>query len=341
MTARKWLAAAAVAATAAGVGSAMALASPSEAPLPVRQAFAGHRFVSAPPRQVGRVRSPHGSLVLWAAPASGGGWCEGLQQPRVRFNRRSVSCAWPQSSMGHWIDLTTHGPNPFYFYGRVQQKSAQTLRLRLSDGRSLSVVMSNRFFVFLIPDRVLAYTVPHALDAYDAKGRRVARAAIPSFVPLTGFGGIRRPPGGAALRQRRELVSRASAVGRASIWVAPDRVSPAHCYWLVIGGAVWGGSCLRNHTLRRGLPEVVPLVLPIKGRSLPLLWGRAGANVARLSIIFQDGSHRNLSVRDGIFLYPVPQSRWSKGHRPAFLVARDKHNRIVGKRLLYEYTLAP
>jgi hypothetical protein len=63
-----------------------------------------------------------------------------------------------------------------------------------------------------------------------------------------------------------------------------------------IGGAVWGGSCLRNETLRRGLPEVVPLVLTINGRSLPLLWGIAGANVARLNIIFQDGSHRNRSA---------------------------------------------
>lgn len=162
-----------------------------------------------------------------------------------------------------------------------------------------------------------------------------------SLVAFRGFGGITRPPGGAALRRKRELISRATPVGRAAIWGAPDRVSPAHCQWLVIRGAVWGGSCLRNHTLRRGLPEVVPLVLPIKGRSLPLLWGVAGANVARLSIIFQDGSHRNLSVRDGIFLYPVPRSRWNKAHRPAFLIARNKNDLVVGKRPLYEHTRTP
>jgi hypothetical protein len=37
----------------------------------------------------------------------------------------------------------------------------------------------------------------------------------------------------------------------------------------------------------------------------------------------------------------VPQSRRNKGHSPAFLVGRDKQGRLLGKRLLYEYTLAP
>lgn len=160
----------------------------------------------------------------------------------------------------------------------------------------------------------------------------------PSLVAFRGFGGIRRPPGGAALKEKRKVVTRATGVGPASIWRAPDRVSPAQCQWLLISGAVWGGSCLRNDTLRSGLPEVVPLVLPIRGRSLPLLWGIAGANVARLNVIFQDGTHRNLPARDDIFLYPVPRSRWNKGHRPAFLIARDRQNRVVSKRPLFRRT---
>jgi hypothetical protein len=168
-------------------------------------------------------------------------------------------------------------------------------------------------------------------------GQHVLRARL-SLVAFRAFGGIRRPPGGAALRKKQEVLTRATVIGQASIWRAPDRVSPAQCQWLVIDRAVWGGSCLRNSTLRSGLPEVVPLVLLIRGRSLPLLWGVAGANVARLSINFRDGSHRNLSIRDGIFLYPVPGSRWNKGHRPAFLIARDRHNRVVSKRPIYGRT---
>lgn len=339
---RKWLVAATVVAATAGVGSGMAVASRSAAPSAVRQAFAGRRFVSGQPREVNRARSPHGSLVLWAAPASGGGWCEGLQRPHARFNRMSVSCTWPRSSLRHQIDLNTIWPK--LYYGRVPQQSARSLRLRLSDGHSLSVPMTNRYFLFLIPDSVLAHAVPRALVAYDAGGGPVARAAFPAGLAALngfGFGGIRKPPGGAALGRKREAVMRPTAVGRASIWVAPDRVSAAHCSWLQISRAVYGGSCLRDQSSSHGLPETVPLVLTIKAQTLPLLWGQVGTNVARLGIVFQDGSHTNLSYRDGVFLYPVPQSRWNKGHRPAFLVARDAHGRVVGKRLLYEYTLAP
>jgi hypothetical protein len=118
-------------------------------------------------------------------------------------------------------------------------------------------------------------------------------------------------------------------------------VSPAQCSWLQIGREVYGGSCRRDRPPRRGLSEIVPLILQINGKTLPILWGHVGTNVARITALFQDGSHMNLSLRDGLFLYPVPPSRWSQGHRPAFLVARDQHDHIVGKLLLYEYTLAP
>jgi hypothetical protein len=189
---------------------------------------------------------------------------------------------------------------------------------------------------------VLAHTVPRALVAQDGQGRLVARVALPSFAsPVSASGGLTRPPGGAALKQKQQVVSRSTAVGRASIWSAPDRVSPARCSWLQIGRAIYGGSCLRDKSLGRGLPEVVPLLLRIKGRTVPILWGHAGANVAGLRIVFQDGSRTSLSQREGVFLYPIPHSRWSRGHRPAFLVARDSRGRLIRKQLLSEYTLAP
>jgi hypothetical protein len=107
--------------------------------------------------------------------------------------------------------------------------------------------MRNRYFLLLIPDRVLAHAVPRALVAYDAGGGRVAREVVPAgLAALDSFGGIRKPPGGAVLGQKREAVVRPTAVGRASIWVAPDRVSGAHCSWLQINRAVYGGSCLRD-----------------------------------------------------------------------------------------------
>ena len=74
---------------------------------------------------------------------------------------------------------------------------------------------------------------------------------------------------------------------------------------------------------------------------LTLLWGQSGRDVDRLEVIFQDGGRVSLSHPNGVFLYPVPAPRWKAGHRPAFVVARDRQDRILAKRLLYEYTLAP
>ena len=286
------------------------------------------------------MHSPRGPLVLWASPAYGGGWCEGLQQPRLRFSRASVSCVWPQSWMRRRIAVT--GYLPRVFFGRVPQRSARSLNLRLSDGRSLLVPTASGFFLLRVPDRVLAHTAPRALVAYDEQGRRVAREPIAEwFGPLVTFGGIQRPPGGAELAHKQQLVARATPVGRASIWAAPSFAAPARCTWLQVGRAVYGGGCRRYQPARRGLSEVVPLRLRVKERALTLLWGQVGRDVARLDVLFQDGSEKALAHQKGVFLYPVPRSRWSAGHRPAFLVARDTHGRVLGKRLLFEYTLAP
>jgi hypothetical protein len=140
------------------------------------------------------------------------------------------------------------------------------------------------------------------------------------------------------LSKKREVLMRRTSVGSASIWRAPDRVSAGHCSWLEIRGKVSGGSCYRDQPPGRGLSEVVPLVLPFKPRAFPLLWGRVGVNVAELSVVFQDGNHMSLPHPGGFFLYPVPKSQWRKGHRPAFLVARDEHGRVVGRKPLYQHT---
>jgi hypothetical protein len=314
----------------------------SEAPAAVRHAFAARRYSAAPPREAGRVHSPGGPSVLWASPAYGGGWCEGLQQPRLRFSRLSVSCIWPRSWMRRRIGLT--GYMPRVFFGRVPQRSAYSLRLGLADGRSLPVSMRDGFFLSRVPDQVLAHTAPRVLVAFDERGLRVAREPIgPSagVFPPAFFGGIQRPPGGAALAHKRQVVARNTPVGTASIWAAPSLAAPARCTWLQLGREVFGGGCRRYEPPRRGLSEVVPLRIRVKGQMLNLLWGQVGRDVARLNVLFQDGRTRALAHSEGVFLYPVPRSRWKAGHRPAFLEARNRQGRILGKRLLFEYTLAP
>jgi hypothetical protein len=312
---------------------------PSEAPAAVRQAFAARRYSAASPRVAGRARSPRGPMILWASPAYGGGWCEGLQQPRLRFDRLSVSCIWPRSWMRHRIGLT--GYLPRVFWGRVPQRGVQKLHLRLSGGRSLPVSTRSGFFLFIIPDRVLAQAAPDALIADDERGRHVAAERIQPLVPSLGFGGIQRPPGGADLAHKHRLMVRTTGVGPASLWSAPSSLRPARCVWLQIRRAVYGGSCRRYRPPRQGLSAVVPLRIQVRGQVLTLLWGQVGRDVAQVEVLFQDGSRVSLSQRGDVFLYPVPQSRWRLGHRPAFVVARDNDGRQLGKHLLWEYTLAP
>jgi hypothetical protein len=217
----------------------------------------------------------------------------------------------------------------------------RSLRLRLGDGRVIRVPTRDGFFLYQVPEQVLAHTAPQALLAYDAQGRLVARELLPSGVGPTFFDGLARPPGGAELRHKRKLSTRATSVGSATIWAAPSWAAPARCTWLQIRQAVYGGSCVRNEPPRRGLSEVLPLRLSIRGQMVNLLWGRAGSNVGEVSIQFQDGSETRLPIRNGVFLYPVPGSRWRVGHRPAFLIATDGNGRLLRHRLLYEYTLAP
>jgi hypothetical protein len=315
---------------------------PSTAPRAVRQAFAARRYSAAPPREAGRVRGPRGPVVLWASPAYGGGWCEGLQQPRLEFNRMSVSCIWPNAWLRRRIVLTGYLPRSFS--GRVPQRSASSLRVRLTGGQSLTEPIRNGFFLFTVPDSVLAHAGPQALVAQDRQGRLVAREPMSMpFGPLEAlhFGGIRRPPGGADLSRKHRLVVHGSVAGPASIWTAPSSLRSARCTWLEVDRGIYGGGCRRQGPPASGLAQVVPLRFRVNGRALALLWGQAGLDVTGLEVLFQDGTRTSLPRSRGVFLYPVPAARWKVGHRPAFLVAHGRNGGVVAKRLLYEYTLAP
>lgn len=156
----------------------------------------------------------------------------------------------------------------------------------------------------------------------------------PAYFVSGGFGGIRKPPGGAALRHKHRLLLQGTAVGPAAIWVAPDWAVRGNCAWLTIRRAVYGGECRRAEPPRHGLSEVVPLRLQISGHSLPLLWGHVGSDVASVHVRFQDGTTTRLPVSDGVFFHVFPGRRWLAGHRPSLLVARDSDGFAFRKRLI-------
>lgn len=290
------------------------------------------------------------SLTLYIAPKEGGGFC-------VFWTKIGGGCL-PAKSIRTTPEARAHGPLdivrysspafPSLVFGTVWASATKTVEARLASGKTATIPVTQvsapinaGFFIYELPqDEVVRGNDLKSVVALDSSGKVLGLVSVPSpYITPRDSGGTRRPPGGAALKKQKKLIARSTPVGLASIWGAPDRVSPAHCFWLRINRAVWSGSCVPNHTLRRGLSEVAAGVLPIKGRELPLLWGHAGANVARLSIIFQDGRRSNLSLQNGTFLYPVPRARWNKGHRPAFLAALNNHDQVVAKRLLREYTL--
>jgi len=201
---------------------------------------------------------------------------------------------------------------------------------------------------------------PGTSGVAGARGDRVSNASgvaprriqwTPAFL---GGGGIRRPPGGAELRHEHKLLARKTAFGEASIWAAPSYHAPSRCTWLKVGRAVWGGMCRRYQPPGRGLLDVVPLRLPIKGRIFNVLWGQVGTAVATVVVRFKNGSEVSLPLSKRIrpaprrlghvalqrvFLFPVPSTQWGVDDRPALLIARDRSGRTVGRPLLFEYAL--
>jgi hypothetical protein len=149
------------------------------------------------------------------------------------------------------------------------------------------------------------------------------------------FGGIRKPPGGAQLKHKHQLLVQPTAVGKAAIWTAPDWAVRGSCAWLTIGQAVYGGECRRSQPPRRGLSEVVPLSLRIRGHTVNLLWGNVGSDVGSLRLRFQDGGVTTLPLTDGVFFHVLPGQRGLVGHRPTRLIARDKSHRTLSKRLRF------
>ena len=229
----------------------------------------------------------------------------------------------------------------------VNQRASTAIRTLTEVGLHARVLYVEHKSMPLFPHQVLAQRRPAGelvdqgslVTLYVATQHPVAIRPGTRFVALhLGHGFV---PGGAVLRDRREVLLGLTSVGRVSLWVAPSRVSrSARCSWLQVGQTGSGGSCYQP--AHRGIPQVVPFVNWGPGpqgprqrtRELPLIWGRTTASVARLTLVFQDGRQARVPVAAGMFLYaaPVPQSHLRSGHLPAFLVARDGHGRVVDKR---------
>lgn len=307
------------------------------APHAVRRGFSLHRFAGAP-RRAARLKAGNGVLTLWVSPHRGGGWCEGLQLPRQRFDRFSVTCHWWKAEYGAFGGSYA---GPELFMGRAAVSPGRRLRLVFTDGYSVRIPTNNGFYIIRVPDRDLLRSVPRALVLTDHDGE-VARQRLSN--PYTELGFYLRPlmrrPGGADPARTRRLFIRPTAVGAVSVYAAPSRLRPATCSWLQIRRTPYGGGCVRDDRPTASLWRVSPLRLLVRRREVQVLWGRVGSNFSTLELRFQDGRHLRLQKRRGLFLYVVPRSERARGHRPAILLGRDRRGRVRRKELLLTYVWA-
>jgi hypothetical protein len=146
------------------------------APAVVRRAFAAHRFAGRS-RRAARLASPGGPLVLWVSPHRGGGWCEGLQRPRIAFGRGSVTCVWWKRSYGAFAGRLV---GPELFVGRAAVTRGRHVRLLFADGGSLGVPANNGFYLY----RGEASHPLGAAARARAPRARAGAGAIPDPEPL-------------------------------------------------------------------------------------------------------------------------------------------------------------
>jgi hypothetical protein len=310
---------------------------PTGAPAVVRRAFAGHRWAGTP-RAAVSLRTSHGRAVLWVAPLRGRGWCEGLQLPRTRFTRETITCRWWSGSNGPFGGGFV---GPALFEGRAAVTGGRELRLRFADGSSVRVPTRDGFYLYRVHERRLIRAEPRALVLRE-RGRAIGRFRLSTLYggPLAVGSSLHRP-GGVDLARARRVLSVRTRAGRVALFTAPSRLTSATCWWLWIRRGTYGSSCVGNRSDTTSLWSVAPLRVRVHGRELWLLWGRIGSDVGSLELRYQDGRRVPLARSDGYFLHVVRGPERVRGHRPALLVGRGPSGRVLRKELLLMFAWAP
>jgi hypothetical protein len=272
-----------------------------------------------------------GPIYLWVAPSAGGGDCRLLQIPALPAGPggqrpESVDCVGPPTP-DRPIEIGTGGINVggrslSYACCRVGPDVAR-LELLLGDGTTMRVAVSKGYFFAELPlgesaanagDPALAHPI-REYRGFDTEDRLVARVPVPKLRPTPQPAEPYRTAITIQLKSGREAsIEFARADGGAVCW---RQVSP--------GGI--SGTCGRVPA--RALPIGLTGIGGPNVNQLVLLGGPVGSEIARVDLVYDDGSTERLPLRNGFILKQVdedPRGRW-----PAKLVGRDETGRVIAE----------
>jgi hypothetical protein len=306
------------------------------------------RFEGTPPPDVPRAHlavrldSSVGPVYLWVAPA-GGGACTSLEIADRPDRPRGALCDPAPTREQPLENFAPGGTSRVgdgalnLIYGRVLSGVVR-LEADLSDGRTAGLRLVEGFFLAELPvyrlserstgclqdprplgervdpDELACSVVPTEFRGFDAKGRLVMRhQGSPIFDPTTGP------------EPYRPAISTRLRSGR---WI---RIESGGGCWRT----VWDTGLLDLHSAsgscsvvkQRDLPSRMLYGSPVDKRVV-LLHGPVGSDIARVDLVWDDGTTERLRLENGFLMKEIHQAG---DRRPAKLIGRDESGRVIAE----------
>ena len=234
------------------------------------------------------------------------------------------------------------------FAGRATPPTATALRVVYRDGATDYVPLTHGWFLYEVPQaHERRGHEPVRFDVLDDHDHVLGRALdpfrlhLPAVHPVTPTAASTRVVASAPLHWRRARVvletGRTPRGGRClRLRNTRDRIQTGH----------W--QCDTPPDPRFPRPARRLLARPGHGIGWNLgrrVWpgqpgyvyayGWAAPPTTRIELRFQDSTVQPLPLHDELFLYVVPADRFRLGHRPSYLVGRDRSGRVLYRRFLY------
>jgi hypothetical protein len=307
----------------------------------------GHpRKTAGPTRVAAAAQTPQGPVYLLLTPLQGGGECLFIYTGREDGPPPNSTCNFGKP---------VH-PNRFVY--STQNITAAGLMIVGYAPGAVHVRYAGASFKTPFGWFVVRSHVDKVLVAYGVHGGRVAGVTLGEASRTKETPQPTRPPADPAGPQR-VVISTYTGWARTGLTYRPQ--GPPAYKWrqthqplkLAVAPDTTGGWCIHirvgPHLLDQGLGcgyprprvdelHVVPVPLGWSARrtfmSTLVLFGEAGANIARVDVQFSDGRIAPATLREGMVFYVVRRPEFRAGHRPVEVVGRDARGYIVARKRL-------